>query len=80
MRVGITETRNGYDANPIRAALRYQGTITMIPGRRDHKRPIQHDECRNKNCWPVEVMFCRLKDFRRVAPATKNSTETSYQP
>lgn len=32
----------GYDANRIRAALREQGTIPVIPGRRNRKRPIQH--------------------------------------
>ena len=44
----------GYDANRIRAALREQGTIPVIPGRRNRKRPIQYDER-------------RYKDFRRIA-------------
>lgn len=34
----------GYDANRIRAALRQQGTISVIPGHRNRKRPIQYDE------------------------------------
>lgn len=55
----------GYDANRLRAALREQDTIPVIPGRR--KRPIQHDERRHKDRWRVEAMFCRLKDFRRIA-------------
>ena len=57
----------GYDANRIRAALREQGTIPVIPGRRNRKRPIQYDERRYKDRWRVEAMFCRLKDFRRIA-------------
>ena len=57
----------GYDANRIRAALREQGTIPVIPGRRNRKRPIQYDERRYKDRWRVEAMFCRLKDFRAVA-------------
>ncbi len=57
----------GYDANRIRAALRDQGTIPVIPGRRNRKRPIQYDERRYKDRWRVEAMFWRLKDFRRVA-------------
>ena len=57
----------GYDANRIRAALREQGTIPVIPGRRNRKRPIQYDERRYKDRWRVEAIFCRLKDFRRVA-------------
>jgi transposase len=57
----------GYDANRLRATLREQGTIPVIPGRRNRKRPIQYDERRYKDRWRVEAMFCRLKDFRRVA-------------
>lgn len=57
----------GYDANRIRAALRDQATIPVIPGRRNRKRPIQYDKRRHKDRWRVEAMFCRLKDFRRVA-------------
>ena len=57
----------GYDANRIRAALREQGTIPVIPGRRNRKRPIQYDERRYKDCGRVEALFCRLKDFRRIA-------------
>ena len=56
----------GYDANRIRAVLRDQGTIPVIPGRRNRKRPIQYDEGRYKDRWRVEAMFCRLKDFRRI--------------
>ena len=57
----------GYDANRIRAALREQGTIPVIPGRRNRKRPIQYDERRYKDRWRGEAMFCRCKDFRRIA-------------
>src|SRR3546814_12727273 len=57
----------GYDANRIRATLREQGTIPVIPGHRNRKRPIQYDERRYKDRWRVEAMFCRLKDFRRIA-------------
>jgi transposase len=57
----------GYDANRLRATLREQGTIPVIPGRRNRKQPIQYDERRYRDRWRVEAMFCRLKDFRRVA-------------
>ena len=57
----------GYDANSIRATLREQGTIPVIPGRNNRKRPIQYDDRRYKDDWRVEPMFCRLKDFRRIA-------------
>lgn len=57
----------GYDANRLRSKLRDQGAIPVIPGRRNRKRPIQYDERRYRDRWLVEAMFCRLKDFRRVA-------------
>ena len=57
----------GYDANRLRATLRDQGTVPVIPGRRNRKRPVQYDKRRYKDRWRVEAMFCRLKDFRRVA-------------
>jgi transposase len=61
------EVGGPYEANRIRAALREQGTIPVIPGHRDRKRPIQYDKRRYKDRWRVEAMFCRLKDFRRIA-------------
>lgn len=57
----------GYDANRIRPALREQGTMPVIPGWRNRKRPIQYDERRIQDRWQVEAVFCRLKDFRRIA-------------
>ena len=57
----------GYDANRIKAALREQGTIPVIPGRRIRKRPIHYGKRRYKDRWRVEAMFCRLNDFRRIA-------------
>ena len=57
----------GYDADHLRQALRDYGTRPVIPGRRNRKRPIRHDKPRYKERWRIEAMFCRLKDFRRVA-------------
>jgi len=57
----------GYDVNRLRSALRSQGTIPVIPGRKNRKRTIGYDEKRYKDRWRVEATFFRLKDFRRVA-------------
>ena len=57
----------GYDADAFRRELRALGTIPIIPGRCNRKRPIRHDEARYKDRWRIEAAFCRLKDFRRVA-------------
>jgi len=70
----------GYDANRIRAALREQGTIPVIPGRRNRKRPIQYDERRYKDRCRVEAMFCRLKTSAASLPTTTSAPETSFQP
>jgi len=43
------------------------GTTPVIPGRSNHKPRIRHHECRYDDRWLMEAMFCRLKDFRRVA-------------
>jgi len=66
----------GYDANRIRASLREQGTIPVIPGRRNRKRPIQYDQRRYRDRWRVEAMFCRLKDFRRIATRYDKRADT----
>ena len=41
--------------------------MPVIPGTRSRKRPIQYDKLRYKDRWRAEAVFCRLKDFRRVA-------------
>ncbi len=53
----------GYEANRITVTLREQGTIPVLPGRRNHRHLSQHDEFRHKDRWLVEAMFRRLKDF-----------------
>jgi len=57
----------GYDADWLRQELRQQGISVVIPGTRARKRKIQLDKRRYRDRWRVEAVFCRLKDFRRVA-------------
>ncbi len=57
----------GYDANTLRKRLRATGTLTVIPGRCNRKKPIRHDKIRYRSRWRIEAAFCRLKDFRRIA-------------
>jgi hypothetical protein len=64
----------------IRAALREQGTIPVIPGPRNRKRRIQYDERRYKDRWRIEAMFCRLKDCRRIATRYDKLARNSCQP
>lgn len=57
----------GYDADALRGTLRATGTTPIILGRRTRKKPVRHDRTRYKSRCRIEVAFCRLKDFRRVA-------------
>ena len=57
----------GYDADPLRRALRKAGAVPVIPGRSSRKRKVRYDRERYKDRHLVENAFCRLKDFRRVA-------------
>lgn len=49
----------------LRGELREQGTGVVIPGTRDRK--IRLDTRRDRDRWRVEAIFCRLRDFRRIA-------------
>jgi transposase len=51
----------------VKDTLKKAGTTPVIPGRINRKRRIRHDERRYRDRWLIEAMFCRLKDFRRVA-------------
>jgi transposase len=57
----------GYDAGWFREALLDRGTKPCIPGRKSRDRPIRHDKRRYKRRHRIEMMFGRLKDWRRVA-------------
>ncbi|VWX48185.1 hypothetical protein NOVOSPHI9U_130002 [Novosphingobium sp. 9U] len=61
--------RRSRDTTPIGCAQSFEirGTIPTIPGRRNQERPIQYDDRCYGDRWLVEAMFCRLKNFRRVA-------------
>ena len=57
----------GYDANSLRDLLAAQRTIAVIPSTASRKVPIPHDARTYRQRNLVERMFCRLKDYRRVA-------------
>lgn len=57
----------GYDADWFREALKDRGIRLCIPGRRARKAPIKYDKRRYKRRNRIEIMFGRLKDWRRVA-------------
>ena len=57
----------GYDSDKLRNAIRAKGATPVIPGRKSRKRTVRFDKTRYKFRWMAEAVFCRLKDFRRVA-------------
>ena len=57
----------GYDSDKLRNSIRDKGAKPVIPGRKSRKRKVRLDKRRYKARWMVEAVFCRLKDFRRVA-------------
>ena len=57
----------GYDADWFRDALKNKGIKPCIPGRKSRGKPIKHDKRRYKRRNRIEIMFGRLKDWRRVA-------------
>jgi transposase len=57
----------GYDSNAIRAAIEAQGAEVVIPATRSRKAPIPYDRDVYRTRNLVERLWCRLKDWRRIA-------------
>jgi transposase len=57
----------GYDTNAIRAAITAQGARVVIPSTTSRRAPIPYDRDAYKARNLVERLWCRLKDWRRIA-------------
>ncbi|UOA30588.1 hypothetical protein DSM110093_00338 [Sulfitobacter sp. DSM 110093] len=57
----------GYNADWLREALEDKGIRPWPPGRKQRKIPVKYDKRRSKRRNRIEIMFGRLKDWRRVA-------------
>jgi transposase len=57
----------GHDADWFKEALEDKEIRTCIPGRKQRKTAIRYDKRRYKRRNRIEIMFGRLKDWRRVA-------------
>ena len=57
----------GCDADWLRDALKDNGIRPCIPGRKQRKKTVKYDKHRYKRRNRIEIMFGRLKDWRRVA-------------
>ena len=56
-----------YDADWYRGVLKDKGIRVCIPGRKSRKKKIRFDRRRYKRRNRIEIMFGRLKDWRRAA-------------
>ena len=56
----------GYDADWLRQTLRARRIRPCIPGRAGRTIPIRHGEKTYRNRHRIEIMFSRLKDWRRT--------------
>ena len=57
----------GCDADWFRDALKDKGIRACIPGRKQRKTQVKYDKRRYTRRSRIEIMFGRLKDWRRVA-------------
>jgi Transposase and inactivated derivatives len=57
----------GYDATWFRNALLDKGITPCIPGKRNRKNTIPYDKELYKQRHKIEIMFGRIKDWRRIA-------------
>ena len=56
----------GCDADWFRDALLEKGITPCIPGRKSRKKTVKYDKRRYKSRNRIEIMFGRIKDWRRV--------------
>jgi transposase len=57
----------GYDSQALREWLEARGTEPVIPPRKNRKIQYDYDKAIYKQRNVIERMFCRLKDWRRIA-------------
>ena len=70
----------GYDADWYRDALQAKGIMPCIPGRKSRNVPITYDKRRYRSRSRIEIMFGRLKDWRRVANRYDRCSTSSSPP
>ena len=68
----------GYDADWLREVLSKRGTVACIPSRAKRKNPIPHDAVLYRQRHKIEIMFGRLKDWRRIATRYDRCAHTFF--
>lgn len=57
----------GYDSKALREWLEERGTTAVIPPRKNRNVQYGYDKAIYKQRNVIERMFCRFKDWRRIA-------------
>lgn len=65
-----------YDARKLRDWLAQRGCEVVIPPNPTRKNPHSYDPVAYRNRNLIERMFCRLKDFRRIATRYDKRADT----
>jgi transposase len=68
----------GYDSNGFREALAAKGVKPCIPPRRNRTSPPPYDAALYKQRHKIEIMFGRLKDWRRIATRYDRCAHTFF--
>lgn len=68
----------GYDSARFRDALATRGIAPCIPSTRSRKVPIPHDASLYRQRHRIEIMFGRLKDWRRIAMRYARCAQTFF--
>ena len=63
----LSEVEGGYDSQALHEWLAARGTQAVIPPRRNRKIQYDYDKAIYKQRNIVERLFCRIKDWRRIA-------------
>ena len=66
----------GYDSNDLRSWLIERGTRPVIPPKRHRKDKLDFDPEIYRQRNVIERMFCRFKDWRRVATRFDRNIKT----
>jgi len=67
-----------YDSLPLRQWLVARGTTPVIPPRKNSRKPWPYDLAAYRQRNVVERMFCRLKDWRRIATRFDRNLHTFF--
>jgi transposase len=69
-----------YDSNAIRDLIERQGAIPNIPPKANRRWKSCFSRALYKGRNAIERMFCRFKDYRRIATRHDNHAATSSPP